>query len=674
MKKILILAMMTLLFAVTALSTTAGNFFWVTSTFGTPTSLFGNSGGNDDPNPNVNPPFPPGDPSNWAVFATGGNNPDNPGGVFAFSGQGQSGGIHPHPQNNGGKVGTNANAKIGNQYPVDFGNKNATITPASDFYFGVGTTDKPALVSGTGAEAFAAAAHILKSYQTFDLPEWRDFTQNSYKSLFTKYDTIPDTLVTGYYQNLEISNNGTKNITVSASDVIILIDNLTIGNNGKISVTRNGDGRLFFLVTSALSGKGEIEVKQDGTPLTYDDKSFLFYNGASGFSNSQTFDIDFPGIVFLKSGEFNISNDSKQTIGGIVSRGEGDIDSTGANISALVYAPLADLKYGGNGDIEGTVIAKNIELKGNSGIRYKLIPIPKPEIPEPTSGTGYFDGVFIDTDSSFVFSGDKMGGANAIMIVRDSLITPQFNGGAHTGVSKIYIGGSMSMDTGSASFGSQSATGSIHVHGNLSLWNGTRDVYGDVYVNGNFRLKDAKLNGNYYINGDLELGWTPGLDSTWHIYYTGKLTTPNNYKQQVLSRCTKVDTVTLPQPIPNDKPGFKPDAWYISKEYITSGTIFNQNTFTSNKKFFVTSFSTEGWIPTREKVVIVSKSNISIGNMGGSNLSGILFAPNGKVTISNLNRFDGIIIAKEVLITTGGSDIYYRAIGEFFDSSDDFPF
>ncbi|HQQ67011.1 MAG TPA: hypothetical protein PLO55_12825, partial [Thermotogota bacterium] len=73
MKKILMFAAITLLFAINALSTT-GNFFWVSSTTGTPTSLFGNSGGNDDPNPNVNPPFPPssGDPTDWVVFSVGG--------------------------------------------------------------------------------------------------------------------------------------------------------------------------------------------------------------------------------------------------------------------------------------------------------------------------------------------------------------------------------------------------------------------------------------------------------------------------------------------------------------------------------------------------------------------------------------------------------------------------
>ncbi len=295
-----------------------------------------------------------------------------------------------------------------------------------------------------------------------------------------------------------------------------------------------------------------------------------------------------------------------------------------------------------------------------------------PPVPQP--GTGYYGGVFIDTGPSFQFSGNTIGGANATMIARGSLITPQFNGGAHTGVSNIFIEGSLSMNHGSASFGSQSAPGSIHIHGDLSFWSGTRNVYGDVYVDGSFELKDARLHGVVYVNGDLTLGWTPQLDSNWHIYYTGTLTHPANYSQQVLARCTQVASVPLPQPIPYGKPQLKPHAWYVSNGYITSGTTFNQNAFTSNTKFFVNSFSTSGWIPSRENVVIVSQGDITIGNMGGQNLSGILFAPNGKITIQNLSRFDGIIIANEVLITTGGSTINYKNIEDLFGSPDDYPF
>ena len=113
MKKILILAMMTLLFAVIALSTT-GNFFWVTSTFGTPTSLFGGSGGgNGGPNPNVNPPFPPssGDPTDWAVFATEGK--------YSLTG-----GAFIKPKNEispSGYIGTNASSLVEGIHPFDFG-------------------------------------------------------------------------------------------------------------------------------------------------------------------------------------------------------------------------------------------------------------------------------------------------------------------------------------------------------------------------------------------------------------------------------------------------------------------------------------------------------------------------------------------------------------------------
>ena len=37
------------------------------------------------------------------------------------------------------------------------------------------------------------------------------------------------------------------------------------------------------------------------------------------------------------------------------------------------------------------------------------------------------------------------------------------------------------------------------------LWEGQRHIYGDVYVNGSFHLKDARIHRNVYVNGDLTL-------------------------------------------------------------------------------------------------------------------------------------------------------------------------
>ena len=61
----------------------------------------------------------------------------------------------------------------------------------------------------------------------------------------------------------------------------------------------------------------------------------------------------------------------------------------------------------------------------------------------------------------------------------------------------------------------------------MDLWNGARNVYGEIRVEGNFRLKDARIFGDVYVNGDVELDWTPEIHN--NIYYTGNLKVPADY-------------------------------------------------------------------------------------------------------------------------------------------------
>ncbi len=376
-----------LLILATVLSAAYSGFYWARQSEGTTLQPFAYP---EEYIPN---------PNNWAVFATGGNDSNNPAGEYDFSGQGQGGGIHQHSENDGGKVGTNAKAKIPghprDRAPVRLGNDNATITPASNFYFGFGTGDKGDLVSGPGqgqgqgqphqqAIEFASNAKINTAYQTFDTTfSWRDFSAPSYKNLFDQYHAIPPSLGTGYYPNLRIESGETRNITVNDDDIIILADTLFIHNNGKLSITRNGNGRLFILVTTSItsqSGGGTISIATNGATLSYDNRSFLFYNGTDGFPNNRTFNLNFPGIIYLYANDFYFDSN----IGGVVSRGQKIRSSGNSTIDSLVYAPLADFDFRGNASINGgTVIAKNIELNGNGGIQYKLMPIPLPRIPDP---------------------------------------------------------------------------------------------------------------------------------------------------------------------------------------------------------------------------------------------------------------------------------------------------
>lgn len=151
--------------------------------------------------------------------------------------------------------------------------------------------------------------------------------------------------------------------------------------------------------------------------------------------------------------------------------------------------------------------------------------------PTPSTETAEFIEYIADSSvfvygSTMNYKGDDVTGANATIVIKGPLTTEQINGGAAIAVTTIFIGGDVSLNGGSGSLGSSADPGNIYINGDLELWNGSRNIYGDVYVKGDFRLKDARIHGNIYVEGNLTLGWTPWLSATSRIYYTGSLTSP----------------------------------------------------------------------------------------------------------------------------------------------------
>lgn len=276
--------------------------------------------------------------------------------------------------------------------------------------------------------------------------------------------------------------------------------------------------------------------------------------------------------------------------------------------------------------------------------------------------------------SDLVFSGSNVFGDGATIVIKGNLETSDINQGAAIKVSNIYIDGNVELDGGSASLGSSSEPGIIFINGNLDLWSGSRNIYGDVYVNGNFRLKDARIHGNVYVNGNVELDWTPWLSNDSRIYYTGELDHPDWYNLSILEKCIQVGEI-------KDAPGYdeslempdyeisgpRPDDWYADRGYASSGILVD------GLKIFADSYVSNSSRPTAEDVVIVSKGDISITGLGGSGLTGVLFAPYGKVTF-NGGFFEGTVIARDgFFVTSGGTNITFTNIEDFFDDYEDIP-
>ena len=294
--------------------------------------------------------------------------------------------------------------------------------------------------------------------------------------------------------------------------------------------------------------------------------------------------------------------------------------------------------------------------------------------PTPTPEPDSFVNFIIDEDvfvygNVLKFSGNKVNGPGATVVITGGLNTNDLNGGASINVSDIYIGGDVTLNGGSAGLGSPVEPGSLYVNGDLELWNGARDIYGDVYVNGSFRLKDARIHGNVYVDGDLTLDWTPWLADDAYIHYTGTLTAPEHYKAYILAKCIHHATVPGFDMPDEEIPQAKPAGWYAARGYVSGGDL------TSNTKIFADSYSSNVWRPTANNVTIVARNgDITITGMGGSGITGIFFAPNGKVTFNGA-FLEGVVIARDGFhVTSGGTTVTFRNVEEYINDPNDYPF
>jgi hypothetical protein len=171
-----------------------------------------------------------------------------------------------------------------------------------------------------------------------------------------------------------------------------------------------------------------------------------------------------------------------------------------------------------------------------------------------------------------------------------------------------------------------------------------------------------------YVNGDLTLGYTPMLDSTSYVYYTGSLSYPQGYSQAILAKCIKVASVpAVTMPSQTIAPP-QSAAWYAARGYVSGGTL------TSNMKIFASSYSSNSWGSSVSNVVIVASNGDITLNQGYGAITGVLYAPNGKVTFAG-NSFTGVVIASNgFYVTSGGTTVTFTNLANYFSSPNDYPF
>ncbi|MFA7198994.1 MAG: type IV pilin [Methanoculleus sp.] len=346
------------------------------------------------------------------------------------------------------------------------------------------------------------------------------------------------------------------------------------------------------------------------------------------------------------------------------------VDSGGGEMMIAELADVADMVDAGAVDA-GVADAGGYVDTGGSGSGSGPTPEQDPEV-IPFIDYVINESVFV-YGSALKYSGDTVTGPGATVIITGNLNSTTFNEGASIAVSQIYIDGDVTFGAGSASLGSSTDPGYIYINGDLTLNTGRRDIYGNVYVNGSCDLEGVSMYDKVYVNGDLTLRRSDTcLVDDARIYYTGTLTALNSVSSDTLEKCIHQTTVpgfTMPD---LETPSVKsPDTWYTSSRgYVSGGTL------TNGVKIFADNYSytpTGGDLWAENVVVIARDGDIDIGK-GGAKVTGVFFAPNGKMTFHG-DSLEGVVIARDgFFVTSGGTDVTFRNINEYITNSTDYPF
>lgn len=194
----------------------------------------------------------------------------------------------------------------------------------------------------------------------------------------------------------------------------------------------------------------------------------------------------------------------------------------------------------------------------------------------------------------------------------------------------------ISGETGTAELPNGSSFyGRVYVNKNLYVGNmivGTPEYPVKIIVDGSVTLhNNAKINGDIYSSGSFS-----GTRSN----VTGKV---------VSNSPVDIAQVKMPQ--------LMSEQWYVDNDYTI---VDNQNssvTFKSGGKYyFRTSYSYYNSSPEVTDVIIACKGDFVIGGSGLR--SGVVFAPNGRVTLSNNMIFVGSLTSQSVTLGNNSILIY----------------
>ncbi|MCJ8006997.1 prepilin-type N-terminal cleavage/methylation domain-containing protein [Lederbergia wuyishanensis] len=250
-----------------------------------------------------------------------------------------------------------------------------------------------------------------------------------------------------------------------------------------------------------------------------------------------------------------------------------------------------------------------------------------------------------------------------------------FDSNTEISVKRIYINkqGNDVFIQNSTVLGDLNKTELVRIVGNVHLSSGSPKIYGGtIFIDGSVTFdSNAEIKGKkIIITGDVSL--QKGTDiSGDEIYIGGTVTSKHNDNiEGKFKDFNLLSEDDIPKDIYTISPTFRQDSWYPDNNYeIRSfGSILN-----NSKIFSQGNCTLDGTNSNKQNVIIISKGDITVKNFEGSELTGILFAPNGKVTF-NGKAFKGVVIARDGFFIGNSSTVTFTNVNEFIKNPELVPF
>ncbi len=315
--------------------------------------------------------------------------------------------------------------------------------------------------------------------------------------------------------------------------------------------------------------------------------------------------------------------------------------------------------------------------------------------------------------AGFSVAGNLVNALDSTIFITGDISSSDMNGGADLSISNIIVDGDFTIGAGHSIGvnwedeevdpgyinvsgdlnvgGGANVYGNIYVHGDLNHTNGTiyaekiivaGDAYlsdgatinGELYVLGNLNLTTGTLEDNAYVNKNVSvLDWF-SFDNkmTNKVYYLGNVSYYNQY-YTYKNRFIKETVISFPQlmPIPNvEIPTPRDTSWYSTKGYIEDGYLEDNVKIISTNTLNRSTTNEDA----KNMIIVSLEGDINLSS-NWNEMSGLLYAPQGKITLNGISSFEGIAIAKNgVFYSTDGSEFVFIYIKDLIPDENDFPF